>query len=340
MTLLIPAYEPDGKLLQLIRDLQLACSLPILIVDDGSGPRFEFILRAAEMQGCTVLRHPVNQGKGAALKTGFRHLLQRGEPDGVVCADCDGQHAVPDILRVAALTAVRKDTAILGARQFTGLVPFKSRFGNRVTRTVFRWSAGYRLEDTQTGLRGYPAAMLSWLCEIKGSRFEYELSLLLALKPAGWRIREIPIRTIYDEPNHSTHFRPFLDSIKVYLPFVKFSAASLAAGLLDFLLLMLLSHLTGNLLLSVVVSRIVSATFNYGCNLWLVFRQGAHGASRSAPRYLALALLVLALNYLLLLVFTSAALPLAIAKLITEGLLFMFSYEMQKHVVFRKPNPA
>jgi len=340
MTILIPAYEPDGRLLRLVRELIDHCGYPILLVDDGSGPRFTQVFQAAKLMGCHVLRHERNRGKGEALKTGFLHLIGHGEAEGVVCADCDGQHDTADICRVAQETLRRTETAILGSRSFTGRVPLKSRIGNSLTRLVFQASAGYRIQDTQTGLRGYPAAMMLWLCEIGGERFEYELNLLLAIKPAGWKIREIPIRTIYDPGNHSTHFRPIVDSVKVYLPFLKFSAASLAAFGLDFLLLMILSATSGNLLLSVVLARVFSSVFNYACNHKLVFTRKANGPARSAPRYFALALVILCLNYLLLRLMTAASLPLAVAKLVTEALLFVLSYQAQKHLVFGKAKIA
>ncbi len=340
MTILIPAYEPDGRLLRLVRELLDCCAHPILLVDDGSGPRYAHVFQAAELMGCHVLRHECNRGKGEALKTGFLHLIGHGEDEGVVCADCDGQHAVADICRVAQETLRRTDTVILGSRSFTGRIPLKSRFGNTLTRLVFQASAGYRIQDTQTGLRGYPTAMMPWLCEIAGDRFEYEQNLLLAIRPAGWKIREIPIRTIYDPENHSTHFRPIVDSIKVYLPFLKFSASSLVSFGLDFLLLMILSATSGNLLLSVVLARVFSSVFNYACNHRLVFTRKANGPARSAPRYFVLATVMLGLNYLLLRLMTAPGIPLAVAKLVTEGLLFVLSYQAQKHLVFGKAKIA
>jgi len=334
MRILIPAYEPGGTLLDVIQAIKANCKMEIVIVDDGSGPAYAPIFTLAEALGCMVLNHPRNLGKGAALKTGFRHLLAIGEKDGVVCADCDGQHTATDICRVAAETRKHFSNVVLGSRQFSGDVPFRSKLGNAVTRGVFRMSAGYRIQDTQTGLRGYPASMLPWLCEIEGARFEYELNLLLALKPAGYGVREIVISTIYDGGNKGSHFRPIVDSIRVYLPFLKFSASSLMAGLIDFILLLLFNTLFGSLLAAVILSRAISSILNYSCNKHLVFKNGKQSDRQSAPRYFALVPVILMLNYLLLKTCVLIGLPLVIAKVLTESALFLLSYEAQKRIVF------
>lgn len=266
MRILIPAYEPGEKLIQLIKDIQKNCRMEILIIDDGSGKVYSSIFKQAEILGATVLYHPKNLGKGKALKTGFQYLMNIGETEGVVCADCDGQHAVEDICKVAKETQLNDNAAVLGVRQFTGKVPLRSRLGNSVTRAVFSLCAGYQIYDTQTGLRGYPAAMLPWLCQIEGSRFEYEINILLKLKPSGYSVREIFIETIYEKGNKSSHFRPLVDSYRVYLPFVKYTASSLLAALLDFGLLLLFKSLFGQLWLAVLLSRGMSSVFNYSCN--------------------------------------------------------------------------
>jgi len=214
MIILIPAYEPDHKLIALLRSITEAQpSVEVVLVDDGSGPdHASLFLRASELGGL-VLTHPVNRGKGAALRTGFAWIAGHRPGQVVVCADCDGQHTATDILKVGDATtasiAVGRPSIVLGARHFTGRVPFRSRFGNEVTRGFFALATGIRLRDTQTGLRGYPASMLDWLGTIEGDRFEYELNTLLQAKPGGHPIVEVPIATIYLDENASSHFRRF-----------------------------------------------------------------------------------------------------------------------------------
>ena len=114
---------------------------------------------AARFPNVQLLRHAVNLGKGAALKTAFNYVLC-AMPDaaGVVTADADGQHAPEDIARVAEALAAQPDALVLGARAFGADVPLRSRFGNIVTRGIMHALLGRKLADTQTGLRGIPAA--------------------------------------------------------------------------------------------------------------------------------------------------------------------------------------
>lgn len=334
MRILIPAYEPGEKLLQLIRDIKKRCSMKIVIIDDGSGEACAPVFEQATALECTVIHHPENLGKGAALKTGFRYLIKAGETEGVVCADCDGQHSAEDICTVAEETMRDSKTAVLGARQFTGTVPLRSRFGNSMTRKVFSLCAGYRIYDTQTGLRGYPAVMLPWLCQIEGSRFEYEMNVLLKLKPSGYSVMEVEIKTIYENGNRCSHFRLFKDSFLVYLPFVKFTASSLLSGLLDFGLLLIFEKMLNRLMPAVVFSRVISSIFNYSCNRYFVFH-GRQKKYKSAPKYFLLVFIIMLLNYFILkAIIYATGLPLALAKIITEVVLFIFSYMMQKKLVF------
>jgi glycosyltransferase involved in cell wall biosynthesis len=211
--LLLPVHTPGHHL----SDLVAACGVPVVVVDDGSGPSASPVLQEAESLGATVLRHAVNQGKGAALKTGFRHIAGNLPDLDVVCADGDGQHRLSDIRRVADhVTSSRRMT--LGVRSFDGEVPFRSRLGNRVTSQLFRAATGRFLGDTQTGLRGHPADQLEWLCSIEGARFEYEMNVLLAAARAGVPVDEVTVATVY---NGSSKFSPLSDSARIYWPLLR-----------------------------------------------------------------------------------------------------------------------
>lgn len=336
MTVLIPAYEPDQRLVVLIKNLQAMTKAPIVVVDDGSGEGFRSIFDAVKEAGCTVLTHVVNRGKGRALKTGFQYILNNLPASAVVCADSDGQHSPKDIVAVAQASETTGSAMVLGSRLFTGRVPLRSRFGNRLTSKVYDAATGIDIGDTQTGLRGYPRSMLNWLCQVPGERFEYEMNLLLEAPASGYGITELPIDTIYLNDNESSHFRPVADSLKIYMPILKFSASSVLSGVLDFLLLLLLQSMTGNLLLSVIVARAGSSAANYAMNRRFVFgRQGKGAVHKSMSRYYALVLLVLGLNYgCLSLMHTLLGIPLIPAKLLTECLLFLFSFWAQRRFVY------
>jgi putative flippase GtrA len=333
MIVLVPAYEPDGRLVDLVHDLLAADpTLHVLVVDDGSGAASHGVFDASAALGAVGVAHEVNRGKGRALKTGFHHAAALWPGEDVVCADSDGQHTPADVLAVARRVTASRTAMVLGARQLTGPVPSRSKLGNRLTRRLFFLTTGIDLTDTQTGLRAYPAEMLRWLCEVEGERFEYELELLLRAHDAGHAIVEVPISTVYLDGNSSSHFRPVRDSARVYAPLVRFAASSALAAAIDYTLLFLLHAITGSLAASVVGARVTSAGVNYATNRRFVFRRGG---PTSAPRYAALVAAVLVVNWLLMHTFVvvlgTGLLP---AKLVTEGLLLFVSYTVQQRLVF------
>jgi len=332
---LVPAYEPDARLLTLIDALRAtAPEAHLLVVDDGSGPAFAHVFDAARQRGCVVLTHPVNRGKGAALKTGFGFVAEHAPGQDVVCADSDGQHSPDDVRRVAAAVRGGGDL-VLGVRGFTGAVPLRSRFGNTLTRTLFRLATGRDVRDTQTGLRGYAATLLPWLLSVPGDRFEYEVNTLLQAVRRGLPIDQVDIATIYLEGNASSHFRPVLDSARIYAPLLAFLLSSFAAFVLDTAALLVLNGLFGGILLPLVGARLLSSTVNFAVNRRLVFAApGARRLRSAAARYAGLALTLLAANYALLEALTALGLGLLAAKLLTEVLLVAASYVVQSRTVY------
>ncbi|HYQ75623.1 glycosyltransferase family 2 protein [Cellulomonas sp.] len=354
MIVLIPAYEPDERLVRLVDDLRAtAPGVQVLVVDDGSGPAYRALFDRVRGPGCTVLTYPGNRGKGCALKTGFAYAERHHPGQPVVCADSDGQHSVADVLRVAAALDAQpadRPATVLGARAFTGRVPARSVLGNRVTARVFHLATGVRLRDTQTGLRGYPAALLPWLRTVRGERFEYEQNLLLRAAAEGQPVEEVEIATIYLEGNASSHFRPLTDSARVLAPLLLFSLSSLSAFAIDTVALLALHAATGSLAAAVVGARVLSAGVNFAVNRGLVFGRGAgRGAGsgrrttrraplgRAAVRYATLAGLLLGGSYLLLAALTGLGVGLLPAKVATEVALYLVSFQVQRRFVFAGP---
>ena len=235
---LIPAYEPDRKMLGVIADLGKT-GFDVVVVDDGSGPEYaELFEQAAERipgksgRGVTLLIHDVNRGKGAALKTGLdfinNFMVIRGEEtqNVIVAVDADGQHLAVDALRAAHTAQGNPGTLVLGSRILnqTQSVPLRSRFGNAVTRKVFRLATGVPVYDTQTGLRAFTADLIPSLLAVSGDRYEYELNVLMDFAGRGIPIREIEIETVYLEGNKSSHFNTVRDSYMIYKEIAKYAA--------------------------------------------------------------------------------------------------------------------
>ena len=182
VVVLIPAYKPDERLIQLTRKLRDE-KLDVLLVDDGGGEQYASIFEQCRALGAEVAVHAVNQGKGRALKTGLNAaMLIWKDMAGVVTADADGQHTPRDILRIIEAMREHPNALVLGSREFTGEVPFKSRWGNRITRFVYALASGVHIGDTQTGLRGIPASAIPTMVTIDGERYEYEMNVLLKLR--------------------------------------------------------------------------------------------------------------------------------------------------------------
>ncbi len=216
MTIIIPSYEPTEKLLATVSMLRENTDCRIVIVDDGSGNCYSNFFDDAATLGCTILRHDINRGKGAALKTAFAWMIENHPGEPLVCIDSDGQQRIEDIQKIAEAIATDRREMVLGMRMFEGNVPIRSRFGNWIMRFLFRVITGIYLYDTQNGLRGYPPSLLPWLITIDGERFEYETNLLLHAKDAGVTFREIRIQTIYENNNKGSHYKAFRDSARIY----------------------------------------------------------------------------------------------------------------------------
>jgi hypothetical protein len=153
---------------------------------------------------------------------------------GAVTADADGQHLPHDILTLCEQLINDSTSLWLGARQFDGYVPLRSKFGNYLTRKIFGFFVGQTITDTQTGLRAIPKDLMRKIMRIQSNGYEYELEMLIAAQQKQFPLRELPIKTIYELGNTSSHFNPLIDSFKIYFVFVRFSAVSITSALLDF----------------------------------------------------------------------------------------------------------
>lgn len=335
MYVLIPAYQPDARLPRLILELHRADpSTKIVVVDDGSGQKFSDIFEASATAGAHVISYENNRGKGYALREGFTWIrdVASDSQECVVTADADGQHTLNDIFRVGR-RCTDTGKSVLGVREFVGHVPARSRIGNTATSALFWLATGWKLKDTQTGLRAFPVALLPALLELQGNRYEYELRVLLHLAKFRHPVSQIPIETIYEAGNPTSHFRPLQDSARIWAPLLKFAASSGVATVIDYVLVLVLNALTGALFFPVVAARLVSASVNFAMNR-RVFEATGVPLRRSALRYAALAVAVVAGSYTMLAVLTGIGMPLWIAKIIADTTMYLVSYSAQSRYVF------
>lgn len=346
--LIIPAYEPDERLITLLQNLKTAGFCNIILLDDGSGEAYHELFETAEKEyGCTLLKHYVNLGKGRGLKDAFHYCLNTF-PDmiGCVTADSDGQHTPEDILKCMQALEENPNQLILGCRDFSGEdVPWKSSFGNNTTRNVCKWLCGVSVSDTQTGLRAIPKDFMADLLSVEGERFEFEMNMLIASK-GKYEIREVKIQTIYDsKENHQTHFDPIKDSIKIYRIFgkmlMKFIFSSLSSAVIDLVLFSVFCKMFKPIdavfyvTLAAVAARVISATYNYLVNYTFVFNS-EENKWKAFAKYAVLAIVQMSLSAALVTlgVYLLAAIPEIAIKIVVDVILFIISYWIQREYVF------
>jgi glycosyltransferase involved in cell wall biosynthesis len=341
LAVLIPAWQPEDRLIPLVQELLASGFGAILILDDGS-PRAsaDIFATVQSLPRVHLLRHAINLGKGRALKTGINYFLNELPGfTGLITADADGQHTPADIERVARALLVSETRTVLGSRGFAKDVPLRSRFGNTLTRHIFGFITGEKLADTQTGLRAFPRHILPELMTLEGERYDYEMTVLAHICRTGPRPLEVPIETVYIDNNRSSHFDPIRDSMRIYFVLARFYMSSIAAAAIDFLGFTIAFALTGNVLASVVVGRL-SSLVNFVLNRKFVFhnRDSVKGA---LGRYYLLAVAIATLSYGLIWALTRHAhWNVYAAKVTVDVMLSLVSFSVQRTFVFQRAEEA
>lgn len=339
ISIVIPSLNPDNKFINLIDKLIESDCKDIIVVNDGSKEEHLKYFEIAEEKGCVVLKHSVNLGKGRALKTAFNYFLNnKKNKKGVVTVDADGQHEINDIISCMNTLSKSSDSLVLGCREFDNdSVPFRSKFGNILTRNVFNMLVGIKITDTQTGLRGIPRDYIEKLMNIYGEKFEFETNMLIETKNNNVPIKEVPIKTIYIEENKSSHFNPLVDSLKIYKLFFKFIISSASSFIIDIVLFsMLISMFKGKIITSTIIARIISSTYNYLINKNAVFKSKAK-ASTTLMRYFSLCVTIMILSSVGVdIIYSIVGKGAIIFKIVVDAVLFLLSFKLQRDWVFGK----
>lgn len=337
---LVPSYQPTDTLCNLLQTIRLNDRSPIVVVDDGSGPDYAALFESVkQVLDTSVLTNAVNLGKGAALKHGMNHILVNHPTCiGVVTADGDGQHSAADIATVAAELQEKPDNVIFGARQFGADVPFRSRFGNVVSRYMYRFFIGLNLSDTQTGLRGIPRSLMARCLSIRANRYEFETEQLVIIKSSGVLIREIPIETIYIDDNRSSHFRPLLDSAQIYFVLLRYVASSLITEAVDIVVFATIMAWSSDLVLSNTIGRMVAIWAQFTLLQRFVFKLS--GNAKMFAAYLGLVVLSGIVSTALQIQIANIVPFPVVAKIIAEVSVFLFNFLFLRDLVFGESRNA
>jgi glycosyltransferase involved in cell wall biosynthesis len=209
---LVPGYEEGPRIGAVVA--AAGRYLPVLVVDDGST---DDTAANASAAGAEVIRLVPNQGKGAALRAGFRRALDEGW-DAVLTLDADGQHDPDEIPRfVAAFDAAGahgpRPELIIGGRDFARMPPVR-RLSNTLGTALFSWAVGRHVPDNQSGYRLLGRRLMAATLDSRETGFEFEVEMIAVCLRNGWTPVWVPVSTIYaGEPSHVkplTHLRHFI----------------------------------------------------------------------------------------------------------------------------------
>lgn len=199
----IPAFNEATQIAGVVS--QALEYLPVLVVDDGSTDE---TAHQAELAGAQVLHQASNQGKGVALRAGFRYALDQ-DWEAVLTLDGDGQHDPVEIPKFLQIYLDRKADLIIGMRDF-GKMPIIRRFSNSFGRLSFSWAAGLDIPDNQSGYRLVSRRLMEALLASQERGFEFEVEMILTCIRSGYSMEWVPISTIY--AGEKSHIRAWSHS--------------------------------------------------------------------------------------------------------------------------------
>ncbi len=211
VAIVIPTYNHGTRISDVVRKT-VVLGYPVFVVDDGSTDNTAETL--VSMEGITVITHPQNMGKGAALRTGFQMAAKSS--DWAITLDADGQHKPEDIENLLEAVKDAERPIVIGARQ--GMdgenVPWTSKFGRGFSNFWVWVSGGPRVCDSQSGFRLYPLPE-TLLLEVAALRFQFEVEVLVKAHQKGIPVIEVPVQVVYQKgAERISHFHPWKDFLR------------------------------------------------------------------------------------------------------------------------------
>ena len=203
----IPAYNEVKHISDVVKTAERF--VPVLVVDDGS---VDDTADLAEAAGAQVLRQPSNQGKGSALRAGFRQALDLG-CDAVIMLDAEGQHDPAEIGKFLQLYQVRAPDLIIGRRNFRKM-PWVRRIANVTGNWLLGWALGQSIPDNQCGYRMLSRQFMEAVLESSEQGFEYEVEMLSICLKRHFDLDWVPIRTIYAD--EASHIHPWKHTVNFF----------------------------------------------------------------------------------------------------------------------------
>jgi glycosyltransferase involved in cell wall biosynthesis len=209
--LAIAVYNNPETIRDVVSRCLFATDLPVFVLDDGSDIPLKEILPSSER--IILHRHSKNLGKGEALKTLFRLARERGFQYALTL-DGDGQHYPEDLPLLLKAARMSQEEILLGEREMRpDNSPFISRLGRAISDFWIWCFTGVKVRDSQCGVRLYPLSSIENL-ELVGSRYDFEMEILVQLLWTGVKCRSVPIRVLYPACRVS-HFHKIFDNFRI-----------------------------------------------------------------------------------------------------------------------------
>ena len=338
VAILIPSLNPRENIIDIVRELKEAKFNNIFFVDDGSKENSKKNFRIVEEKfGVKTIVHEINKGKGTSLKDGIKYIQENTKLKGIVTMDSDGQHLIKDVEKV--VDKMDEEAIVFGVRDFDKEgVPFRSKFGNKFSAWYLKIVSGKSISDTQTGLRGIPRKYFDMSIKTEGSRYEYEMNVLLKwCKDKNCKIEFVPIETVYEEDNVS-YFNPILDSIRIYKDFFKNIISSIICAVLDIFLFWLILDVFEliNVFWSNVIARIISGLFDFGINKFWVFKNsGSQKGKKEFIKYIILFIVQMFINSAIVDLLSKVFFNFIILiKIIVNTVIYFSNYFIKKRFIF------
>lgn len=214
LAVVVPCFNAGDRVRPVIEALMQQTER-VVVVDDGST---DGCTDGLSDLGADVVRLEPNRGKGFAMLRGFQEALTDEAVRYVAVVDADGQHDPAELSRLLDAAIETDADLLIGSRDFDRPeVPWRSRFGNKLTALLTKLLYGRAIGDTQSGYRLHSRAFLiDTLASLKGGRYETEMAILVKALREGFRVETAPIQTIYETDNASSHFHKLRDSFRIY----------------------------------------------------------------------------------------------------------------------------
>lgn len=203
--IIIPVYN-SPYIDEVVKDV-IACGQKVIVVDDGSEKKVSLAF-----EGVEVLRHPLNQGKGAAILSGAARAKELGF-DAILTFDADKQHLSSQIYKL--IEVYKEGSILIGNRNFdVDNVPKSSKFGRKFSNFWVFLETFKNLSDTQSGLRMYPIDILE--LNVRNKRFDFEIEVLALHSYRGGEIYGVDVECYYPpQEQRVTHFDKLYDNIRL-----------------------------------------------------------------------------------------------------------------------------